>query len=132
MTVMNISSTNLLNSYVFCASFNIKYIKIKSRIRKVYAFFHKKKFTVIKCNIILQTPCNYLFACWENCSCFYFRLLTFFKITISQINHPGLLTECQSVLIQIKTDILSVGLHLGSNSLQNGRRQSSQLAWKEL
>ena len=62
----------------------------------------------------------------------YFSLLTFFKFKILQINHPGLLSECQTVLIQIKTDILSVGLHLGSNRLQNGIRQNSQLAWKEL
>ena len=40
MTVMKFSSTNLLNCFVFCASFNnIKYLKLKNRINKVYAFF---------------------------------------------------------------------------------------------
>ena len=43
-----------------------------------------------------------------NCSCFYFRLLTFFKIKFLQINHPGPPSECQTVWIQIKTDILLV------------------------
>ena len=43
-----------------------------------------------------------------NCSCFYFRLLTFFKIKFLKINHPGPPSECQTVWIQIKTDILLV------------------------
>ena len=43
-----------------------------------------------------------------NCSCFYFRLLTFFKIKFLKINHPGPPSECQTVWIQIKTDILFV------------------------
>ena len=44
----------------------------------------------------------YLSICMlGNCSCFYFRLLTFFKIKFLKINHPGPPTECQTVWIQI-------------------------------
>ena len=52
----------------------------------------------------------YLYICMlGNCSCFYFRLLTFFKIKFFlKINHPGPPSECQTVLIQVKTDILLV------------------------
>ena len=41
---------------------------------------------------------------------FYLRLLTFFKIKVFflQINHSGSLSECQTVWIQIKTDVLLV------------------------
>ena len=43
------------------------------------------------------------------CSCFYFRLLTFFKIKFFlKINHPGPPSEYQTVWIQTKTDILLV------------------------
>ena len=49
----------------------------------------------------------YLSICMlGNCSCFYFRLLTFFKIKFLKIYHPGPPSECQRVWIQIKTDIL--------------------------
>ena len=48
----------------------------------------------------------YLYICMQgNCLCFYFRLLTFFKIKFLQINHPGPPSKCQTVWIQIKTDI---------------------------
>ena len=51
----------------------------------------------------------YLSICMlGNCSCFYFRLLTFFKIKFLKINHPGPPSEYQTVRIQIKTDILLV------------------------
>ena len=51
----------------------------------------------------------YLSICMlGNCSCFYFRLLTFLKIKVLKINHPGPQSECQTVRIQIKTDILLV------------------------
>ena len=51
----------------------------------------------------------YLSICMlGNSSCFYFRLLTFFKIEFLQINHPGAPSECQTVWIQINTDILLV------------------------
>ena len=51
----------------------------------------------------------YLSICMlGNCSCFYFRLLTFFKIKFLKINHPGPPSECQTVWIQIRTDILLV------------------------
>ena len=43
-----------------------------------------------------------------NCSCVYFRLLTFIKIKFLKINHPGSPSECQTVWIQIKIDILLV------------------------
>ena len=88
--------------------FNIKYIKIKRRISKVYAFFFiSKKLSVVKG----QTFANvlYLSICMlENCSCFYFRLLTFFKIKFLHINHWGSSLECQTVWIQMKTDVLLV------------------------
>ena len=46
----------------------------------------------------------YLSICMlGNCSCFYFRLLTFFKIKLLKINHLGTPSECQTVWIQIKT-----------------------------
>ena len=48
----------------------------------------------------------YLSICMlGNCSCFYFRLLTFFKIKFLKIKHLGPPSECQTVWIQIKTDI---------------------------
>ena len=51
----------------------------------------------------------YLSICMlGNCSCFYFRLLTFFKNKFLKINHPGPPSEYQTVWIQIKTDILLV------------------------
>ena len=51
----------------------------------------------------------YVYICMlGNCSCFYFRLLTFFKIKFLKINHPGPPSESQTVWIQIKTDILLV------------------------
>ena len=51
----------------------------------------------------------YLSICMlGNCSYFYFCLLTFFKIKFLKINHPGSPSECQTVWIQIKTDILLV------------------------
>ena len=39
---------------------------------------------------------------------FLFRLLAFLKIKFLEINHPGPPPECQTVWIQIKTDILFV------------------------
>ena len=51
----------------------------------------------------------YLSICMlGNCSCFYFRLLTCFKIKFLKINHTGPPLECQTVWIQIRTDILLV------------------------
>ena len=51
----------------------------------------------------------YLSICMQgNCSCFYFRPLTFFKIKFLKINYHGPPSECQTVWIQIKTDILLV------------------------
>ena len=51
----------------------------------------------------------YLSICMlGNCSCFYFRLLTFFKINFLKLNHQGPPSECQTVWIQIKTHILLV------------------------
>ena len=45
----------------------------------------------------------YLSICMlGNCSCFYFHLLTFFKIKFLKINHPGPPSECQTVYIQIR------------------------------
>ena len=51
----------------------------------------------------------YLSICMlGNCSYFYFRPLTFFKIKNLKINHPGPPSECQTIWTQIKTDILLV------------------------
>ena len=51
----------------------------------------------------------YLSICMlGNCSCFYFGLLTFFKIKFLKINQPGPPSEDQTDWIQIKTDILLV------------------------
>ena len=52
----------------------------------------------------------YLYICMlGNCSCFYFRLLTVFKIKFFlKLNHPGPPSECQTVWIQIKIDIMLV------------------------
>ena len=79
MTVMKFSRTNLLNCFVFCAS--LKY-RFKVELARFYAFFHKNislcyKMTRYFANVL------YFFICMlENCSCFYFRLLTFFKIKL--------------------------------------------------
>ena len=86
----------------------IKYLKIKSRISKVLCIFHKKK---SHCYKMTHSFANvlYLSICMlGNCSCFYFRLLTFFQIKFLKINHPGPPSECQTVWIQIKTEILPV------------------------
>ena len=51
-------------------------------------FFIRKTLTVILYHILLQTSCTYTSTCMlVNCSCFYCRLLTFFKIKFLQINH---------------------------------------------
>ena len=76
----------------------------------------------------------YLSICMlGNCSCFYFRLLTFFKIRFLQINHSGSSTECQIVWIQIRTDVLLVFIWVPTVCKKAiGRRQNSPLACKEL
>ena len=48
------------------------------------------------------------FCMLGNCSCFYFRPLTFFKIKLLKTNHPGPPSRCQTIWIQIKTAILLV------------------------
>ena len=111
---MNDSNEALLNQppkllCILCY-FHVKYIKIESRISMVYAFFHKKK---VQCYSLTRSFANvlYLSICMlGNCSCFYFRLLTFFKIRgfFLQINHQGSPSECQTVWIQIKTNVLMV------------------------
>ena len=76
----------------------------------------------------------YLSICMlGNCSCFYFRPLTFFKIKFLKINHLGPPSECQNSL-DPDQERHSVGLHLGSNCLQKaiGRRHNYPLACKEL
>ena len=44
----------------------------------------------------------------DNLSSYYFRLLTFFQIIIFFNSFGKTFSECQTVQIQIKTDILSV------------------------
>ena len=76
----------------------------------------------------------YLSICMlGNCSCFYFRLLTFFKIKLFTNKPPGT-TIGVSNSLDPDQDQRSDGLHLGSNCLQKvtGRRQNSPLACKEL
>ena len=70
-------------------------------------FFIRKKLSYL----ITHSFANvlYLSICMlGNSSCFYLRLLTFFKIKFLQINHPDPPWECQTVWIKIKTDILLV------------------------
>ena len=67
----------------------------------------------------------YLSICMlGNCSCFYFRLLTFFKIKFFLKNKPLRTTIRVSNSLDPDQDRHSVGLHLDSNCLQkaNGRR----------
>ena len=68
-----------------------------------------------------------------NCSCFYFRLLTFFKIKLFT-SKPPRITIGMSNSLDLDQDRRSGGLHLGSNCLQKaiGIRQNSPLACKEL
>ena len=126
MTVIWFSRTKLLNCFVVCASL-IKYIKIKSRISKVYVFFHKKK---AHCYSMTHSFANVLylsFCILGNCSCFYFRLLPFFKIKFLQINHPGSPSERQS--LDPDQDRRSVGLHLGSNGCKRVLAADKTLHW---
>ena len=89
--------------------FNIKCIKIKSRISKVYAFFHKKKSSLqFNDTFFCKRPSLIYFCMLGNRSRFYFCLLTFFEIKFLQINYLGPPSECQIVWTQIKTDILLV------------------------
>ena len=76
----------------------------------------------------------YLSICMlMNCSCSYFRLLTFFKIRFFK-NKPPRTTIGVSNSLDPDQDRQSVGLNLGSNCLQKaiGRRQNYPLACKEL
>ena len=58
----------------------------------------------------------YLYTCMlGNCSCFYFRLLTFFKIKLFK-NKPPITIIRVSDSFDPDQDRHSVGLHLGSNS----------------
>ena len=86
----------------------IIYLKIKSRISKILCILFVRKISLL---VMTHYFANvlYLSICMlGNCSCFYFRLLTFFKIKFLKINHPGPPSECQTVWIQIKTDILLI------------------------
>ena len=67
-----------------------------------------KKYTVIKWHILLQTSGTYLFARWLIVLAFIFLCWIFFKIKFLQKNHAGLLSKCQTVWIQIQTNILLV------------------------
>ena len=73
------------------------------------------------------------FCMLGNRSCFYFRLLTFFKIKCLK-NKPPRTTIGVSNSLDPDQDRHSVGLHLGSNCLQKaiGRLQDYPLACKEL
>ena len=70
-------------------------------------FFHKKKSHLLNDTLFCKRPVPiYLHA--RELFMFYFRPLTFFKIKFLKINHPGPPSECQTVWIKIKTDILLV------------------------
>ena len=76
----------------------------------------------------------YLSICMlGDCSCFYFRLLTFFKNKFFK-NKPPRTSIRLSNSLDPDQDRHSVGLHLGSDCLQKafGRRQNNPLACKEL
>ena len=64
-----------------------------------------------------------------NCSCFHFLCWLFSKSRFLQINHLGILSDCQAVGIQIKLDILLV-FKLFAKAIS--RRQNSLLACLEL
>ena len=66
--------------------FIIKYIKIKSRISKLYAFFHKKN---AHCYLIPHSFANVLYLSTCMLGNFYCRLLTFFKIIFLQKKTTG-------------------------------------------
>ena len=88
------------------------------------------------CSVMTHSFANvlYLPICMlGNCSCFYFRLLTFFKIKCLQ-NKPPRTTIGVSNSLDPDQDLHSVGLHLGSNCLEKAidRRRNYPLACKEL
>ena len=83
-----------------------------------FSYLFKKIFTYLMTRSFANVL--YLSVCLlGNCSCFYFRLLTFFKIKFLQINHQGPLWECQTVWTQIKTDI-----YLGPNFCKGNRQMT--------
>ena len=70
-------------------------------------FFMKKISLLLNDTLFCKRPALiYLHA--KELFMFYFLLLTFFKIKFLKINPPGPPSECQTVWIQIKTDILLV------------------------
>ena len=76
----------------------------------------------------------YLSICMlGNCSCFYFRQLTFFKIKFSKNKQPRT-TIGVSNSLDTGQDQHSVGLHLGSNVLRKaiGRRQNYPLCMQRV
>ena len=132
-TVMKFSRTNLLNCFCILCLFNIKFIKIKSRISKVYAFFSKENnslffITYYFANVLYLSICML-----GNCSCFYFCLLTFFKKKFFK-NKPLSTTIRVSNSLDPDQARHSGCLNLGSNCLQKaiGTRQNYSLACKEL
>ena len=108
MTVIKFSRTNLLNCFVFCVSLIYSTVRLKVELARFYAFFHKKKSHCYKMRHYFANVLYLSICMLGNCSCFCFRLLTFFKIKFLKINHPGPQSECQTVWIQIKTDTLLV------------------------
>ena len=79
----------------------MKYIKIKSRICQVYAFFHKKKVHTFFCK---RPVLMFLHARAQ--LVYLFLSADILQIKLLQINRPGPLSECQAVPIKIKTDFL--------------------------
>ena len=106
LTVMKFSRTNLLNCFVFCTCLIYKYLKIKSRISKVLCIFSKENISLLLNDTLLCKRPVLIYLHARELFMFYFRLLTFFKIKFLKIKHPGPPSECQTIWIQIKTDIM--------------------------
>ena len=133
MTVMKFSRTSLLNCFLFFASLILSTLRLKVKLARFYAFFHKKKSLCYKMTHYFADVLYLSICMLGNCSCFYFRLLTFLKIKFLKIKPPRTTIRVSNSL-DPDQDRHSVGLHLSSNCLQRaiGRRQNYPLACKEL
>ena len=131
-TVMKLSRTNLLNCFCILCLFNIKFIKIKSRISKVYAFFKRKQLTVFYYIFFCKRPVLiYLHA--RELFMFFFSSADFLQKEVFK-NKPLSTTIRVSNSLDPDQARHSGCLNLGSNCLQKaiGTRQNYSLACKEL
>ena len=96
-------------------SFTLRYIEIRKHFLKYHSpLCASKSFCMYMCYHILHIVWKWLAGTRGGGGGNMFSspktpgLLTFFKIKVLKINHPGPPLECQTVWIQIKTDILLV------------------------